>query len=276
MMRSGEFVAGAILLLVIAAGLALDPEEPSSGFRTGRLTANLIEPPSPELPQIDVHTEAIPTGMTERGTSFPIGSDLWFSARHVVNTDCSHVIMVDAKQNFNASIKTLDPNADLALLQAHVPTAAPLAVANLGADQDPPDHAYAFGYPNGALGATADEYLGRTHLRLGGHIAGTAAVLAWTELDRYPGNLDSLSGISGGPMIADNGYVVGDIVAASVRRGRNYTVAPEIMVEAMKGNAVAGEMPVPDILKAPVSLPDAAKAMEQGARILETYCIPQP
>jgi S1-C subfamily serine protease len=277
-MRPTELAAGVVLILVIASGLALDPVEAPSGPRIGRLTANLIQSSRPDIPQVDIQAEAIPTGMTERGTSFPLGNDLWFSARHVVNADCAHVILVNGGKNFYAGIKSLDQNADLALLQVHVPAAVPMPVAALGLDEDPPEHAYAFGYPQGVLGATSDEFLGRTRLRLGGHLAGTSPVLAWTEVDRYPNDLDTLAGISGGPMVSENGYVVGDIVAASVRRGRNYTVAPEILADdAGEGtgvNSPRDAKPIPEIVKSPVSLADAAKAMEQSARIVQTYCIP--
>jgi serine protease Do len=185
--------------------------------------------------------------------------------------------MIVNGKNVDAKIAYLDSGADLAALRAHVPSVPALALADLKS-ADPTDHGYAFGFPQGTLGATADEYIGRTKLKLGGHLEGTAAVLAWTEIDRYPPDFDSIAGISGGPIIDANGYVVGIIVAASVRRGRNYTVAPEILLAAEKDAAhdqsIPDQKPATNVVTPPVSLLNSAKALDQSARIVETYCIP--
>jgi serine protease Do len=251
----------------------------TNGAHRTRLTSDLIHPsmvPSADLPLVDITTSKIPDGLTERGTSFYVGNGLWFAARHVVNTDCARIIMIVDGKNVDAQIVYLDENADLAILRAAVPSVPALAITD--PESDPTDHAYAFGFPQGLLGATADSYLGRTRLKLGGRLAGTAPVLAWTELDRYPAELDSLAGISGGPIVDANGYVVGIMVAASVRRGRNYTVAPELLVEAerqaRRGAPDPTRQPAHDVVASPVALAKSAKMLEQNARIVLTYCIP--
>jgi hypothetical protein len=97
--------------------------------------------------------------------------------------------------------------------------------------------------------------------------------LAWVETKRYPDDIDSLAGISGGPMIDDD--VVGIMVAASVRRGRNYSVAPEILraIEQQLG-AEPRQKSVRDVLGKPVALDVAASKLSKSSRIAETCCIP--
>ena len=267
-------------LIFIALSTALAAGSYSIGVHRNRLTSDLIPysmVSSGDLPPVDIATEKIPDGLTERGTSFYLGDDLWLSARHVVNNECARVIMVVAGKNVAARIKYLDENSDLAILQAHVPSVTAMPI-ELTATEDN-EHGYAFGFPQGSLGATADEYLGRTRLKLGGFLSGDAPVLAWTETERYPADLDLLAGISGGPMLDEKGNVVGIIVAASSRRGRNYTVAPEILLEAERQSAgedsIPGQNPARDIVVPPVVLTASARGMDESHRIVETYCIPR-
>jgi S1-C subfamily serine protease len=246
-------------------------------------TAQLVHPPS-SAPNaevanalITVEVRKIPEGYTERGTSFALGNGLWLTARHVVGNDCGQIIMIVDGKNVSASIKYLAPEADLAVLEA--PGAGsepgfPIEHANETEGQS----AFAFGFPQGTLGGTQDVLIGRAKLRLRGHLSGTAPVLAWIEIERYPNGLDSLGGISGGPMLDERGNVVGIIVAASVRRGRNYTVAPEILLDIqhqLGSNAQQQLVPAKDAVTPPVSLEASANTLHRDARIAETYCIPQ-
>ena len=239
-------------------------------------TTDHAAPPSPDPDLFTVDVEGIPAGMTARGTSFPLGRGLWLTARHVVGDDCDKIVLIIDGSNVFATIKYLDPNADLAVLQT-----AAIAVPALPIEvEDPSDDegAFAFGFPKGMLGGTQDQLMGRAHMKLGGRLMGTAPVLTWTELQRYPDNLESLSGISGGPMLDGNGNVIGIIVAASVRRGRNYTVAPEILhkIESELGlvEPRPEEMSARDAVTQPVSLDHSATALSKNARIALTYCIP--
>jgi S1-C subfamily serine protease len=182
-------------------------------------------------------------------------------------------LIIDGR-NVSASVKYLAPAADLAVLEA--PGSG--SHTGLPIEQSPEgevENAFAFGFPRGILGATEDELVGRAKLRLRGHLSGTAPVLAWTETKRYPDDIDSLAGISGGPMIDDSGNVIGNIVAASVRCGLNYTVAPEILREiAHQLGAQFGMSPARDLVSRPVSLASAADTLRRASRIAETYCIP--
>jgi serine protease Do len=232
--------------------------------------------PNSDAPLFTVDIERIPEGMTARGTSFPLGNGLWLTARHVVNEDCEKIVLIIDGSNILAEIKFLDPNADLAVLQAPAGSAPALPIETADVTED--QSAFAFGFPKGSLGATEGKLIGRARMKLGGRLDGTAPVLTWAEIQRFPDSLESLSGISGGPMLDEAGNVIGIIVAASVRRGRDYTVAPEILhaVQQELGLAghQAGQMPARDVVTQPVSLDNSVTAMSKNARIALTYCIP--
>jgi serine protease Do len=240
-------------------------------------TSDTTPPPaSPDPDAFTVDIEGIPQGMTARGTSFPLGNGLWLTARHVVGDDCAQLVLIIDGKNVFATIKYLDPNADLAVLQTPSVGAPPLPIE--AADPTEDESAFAFGFPKGMLGGTEDQLMGRTHMKLGGRLMGTAPVLTWTELRRYPDSLESLAGISGGPMLDENGKVIGIIVAASVRRGRNYTVAPEILhkiLQELASDAPQSDtVPARDAVTEPVALDHSATALSKNSRIALTYCIP--
>lgn len=234
--------------------------------------------PGGEGPLFTVDVEGIPPGFTARGTSFPLGNGLWLTARHFANEECAQIIMIIDGKNVPAHIKFLDPNADLAVLQTATQPGPSLPI-DKAPDVADDQTAYAFGFPSGSLGATEGRAIGHARMKLGGRLDGTAPVVTWAEIRRFPDSLDSLSGISGGPMIDEAGNVVGIIVSASVRRGRNYTVAPEILHAVQSELGLAGpvpnQQPAKDVVTQPVSLEDSVTAMSKNARIALTYCIPQ-
>jgi hypothetical protein len=78
-------------------------------------------------------------------------------------------------------------------------------------------------------------------------------------------------------MLDENGYIVGIIVASSVRRGRSHTVAPEILREIGQKWLPAGppsaSAPAREVSR-PASLLAIAAALSRDSRIAKTYCIP--
>jgi hypothetical protein len=213
--------------------------------RPGRLTADLAAEdvlPGTDSSLLTVPIERIPFGMNVRGTSFPLGRDLWMTARHVATADCDRIVLVVNGTQIDAHIRYLDPNADIAVLETPIASATRLLMAKDAVGSD--EIAFAYGYPHGSLGGTKN---------------------------------DSLKGISGGPMIDRNGDVVGVLVAASVRRGRSYTIAPEILRDIERAPrsfaSTSRDMASAEAIAAPPSLHDAATAMETSARIAETYCV---
>lgn len=232
--------------------------------------------PSPSDPILGVTVEAIPAGKIGLGTSFPVGNGLWLTARHVANGGCQQVLVVVNRAAMPAQIRYLHPQADLALLQTQ-PVAAPiLPIATAELTEGEPG--YSFGFPHDTLGGFSASLMGRSRMQLGGRLQGTAPVLAWAEERRFPDTLEALSGISGGPMLDDSGNVVGIMVAVSARRGRTFSVAPEILRDLRQsfGLSVPSSLapPVSEVATQPVSLENAANAMRRDARIVETVCQP--
>ena len=113
-------------------------------------------------------------------------------------------------------------------------------------------------------------------MKFSGRLSGVASVLAWAETARFPDGLETVKGMSGGPMLDAGGAVIGIFVATSVRRGRNYTVAPEIIRATQ--NEVFGE---PRTLvpafegDPPVALAGAAGSLAGKARIAKVFCDPE-
>jgi hypothetical protein len=84
-------------------------------------------------------------------------------------------------------------------------------------------------------------------------------------------------------MLDEDGTVIGISVAASDRRGRIFTVAPEILHEiaaevpafrAGRGEAPAPEGRVREVGVKPVSIIDVATALNRSGRIAKTACVP--
>lgn len=69
-------------------------------------------------------------------------------------------------------------------------------------------------------------------------------MLAWAEHGRIPMGDGTLSGISGGPVFAEDGHVVGVNSAATDRRGRILTTAPDAMMRLVVASRAVGDRPV--------------------------------
>jgi serine protease Do len=229
---------------------------------------------SPGDPLFNVTVEPFRPGMVSAGTAFSIGSGLWLTARHVANRGCRQIVLLVDGVRTLAEIVFLHPNADLAVLRTsrRAAPALPLSAAPLTEGET----GYAFGFPGGNLGGTEDSLMGRARMHLGGRLEGTAAVLTWAEIRRDPDTLEALGGISGGPMFDENGYIVGIFVASSVRRGRNHTVAPEMLRDIpSEASLFPGRtMPAGEVAAHPVSLLATAAALSRDSRIAKAICIP--
>jgi serine protease Do len=235
--------------------------------------------PDAEDPAFGVTVANIPPGKLALGTAFAVGRGVWLTARHVANSGCARVVMVIGGTNVLAQIGYLHPEADLALLRtkSQAMPVLPLSTATPAYGET----GFSFGFPSGTLGGAEGKLMGRARMQLGGRLAGNAPVLAWAEVRRFPDSLESLGGMSGGPMLDEDGTVVGISVAASDRRGRIFTVAPEVIrtVAAevpsfVAGRASADDEPVREVGMPPVSLIDVATELSADSRIAKTYCVP--
>lgn len=231
---------------------------------------------APSDPLFSVATESLPPGEVAFGTSFAVAPGAWLTARHVANGECQRVILIVNGRKVPAQIAYLHPQADLALLKTANASGPALPLETGDVEQN--EIGYSFGYPKERLGGTADRLMGRSRMRLSGEINGTGPVLTWAEVARYPDDLPALSGMSGGPVFDSEGKIIGIMVAASVRRGRVHTVAPEILQATEQSFALtaasANAAPVGEIARQNVSLSETASALHRSARIVPTYCVP--
>ena len=244
-------------------------------------TPERVRRPLPEAdsddPIFSVKTEVIPPHEVGIGTSFPVGAGLWLTARHVANADCRRLVFIRGKSAVPAQIKYLDPQLDLALLQSQSLDAPALPFSSAAVEEG--ETGYSFGYPHGDLGGYEASLLGRSRMQFEGRLQGTTPVVVWAEARRFPEDLEELGGISGGPMFDTGGNIIGITVAASIRRGRTFTVAPEILHDIAQRFALAaaapGDQPAQEVEAQPVQLGDVAAALAKNARIVETICVPQ-
>ena len=230
---------------------------------------------APDDPLFSVETEALQPDEVALGTSFPVAPGTWLTARHVANGDCHSVVLVVNGRKVRAQIAYLHPQSDLALLKTPNVNGPALPLETGGVEQN--ESGYTFGFPKERLGATQDRLMGRSRMKLGGEINGTGPVLTWAEVVRYPSDLPALSGMSGGPVFDEQGKIVGIMVATSVRRGRIYTVAPEVLQAAEQSFKLtdASAEPVSEVAADKVALSETASALYKSSRIVPTYCVPK-
>jgi serine protease Do len=286
-----RFVVAALLVLGVV--LAFGRQGPETGRRPLLLEQTAPRPlpttppalpervrrpplldPAQSDPIVEVQSHDPGSGTVLLGTGFSVDRrGIWITARHVASRVCGQVVMVIGGRQTRATIAYLHPEADLAILKTGTGAPSlPFSRDRLALDQT----GFSFGYPAGVLGATQDALMGRTRMHLGGRLSGITPTLTWAEERRFPETLESLGGMSGGPMLDAQGRVIGVVVAASTRRGRVHTVAPELLqqVEQQTGlfaasrNDDAGE----EIVESLGGLRLVASELSQNARIAKIYC----
>lgn len=279
-MRLGNDTLGlviAVLALLVGALTAGDSDDRSDGPDPGASVRRppattppagmALPPPSSQDPVIRIE---LGPKTNSSGTAFPVGRDVWMTARHVVD-DCAKVGIVTAP---NRAVRggevVVHQNADLALFRAPV-RAAPVAVA--GDELRIGQAGYHFGFPRGEPGAMRSTLLGRGVMRESGRYTTREPVLAWAEVQRVPDNDQPLSGISGGPVFDAAGRLVGVHVAGSVRRGRSFTTAPRSMRElwTLTGVTPPAEGPVPALDDA--SFVEVGKRLRRDLVVAKAICV---
>ena len=159
------------------------------------------------------------------GTIFAVSEKgRWLTARHVVQGCRSAVILLGGGQAVRAAVSPR-PSGAVALLSTEgAPAPLPMAV---GRPMRIGQRAFTVGFPQGGPGEIAVRLLGRETLRVKGGAGGVIPVLAWAEVGRTEGLKGGVAGLSGAPMVDEQGRVVGVTLGEKPRRGRIYTTAPE-------------------------------------------------
>jgi serine protease Do len=248
---------------------AQEPATPSPAPQ--RVRRPPLGPPSPSDPASVVAGEK-PLGPTI-GTAFAVDDDgTWMTARHVV-FDCARIGLFRRNQPATrADVVFAHETADLALIRSD-PRGRPLQFVDrrLTLDED----GFALGYPKGVIGAAYFQLLGRSRLQHAGWMGGASPVLTWADVRRFPDDLDTLGGMSGGPVVDDEGRLVGVVVAGSPRRGRQHSLAPELLEEVRKahlaGRAVQAR-PIAEVGQGPEKLREIADAVTRGLRVAQVFC----
>ncbi|MBL6954531.1 MAG: trypsin-like peptidase domain-containing protein [Alphaproteobacteria bacterium] len=200
--------------------------------------------PQPLWPPLTPPRRAGPSGPTievdvgakgsSTGTAFAISPDgWWLTARHVAHGCDALWIQTAPRKGLRVTEVHLHPNADLALLRTRSGRAAlPLASLTQGVPSRG-ESGFSSGYPQGQPGDVQARVIGQARLKSVGRYRINEPILAWAEVSRQPSNLPALGGLSGGPMLNDQGRVVGVLVASSKRRGRVMTTSQSSIHELL-------------------------------------------
>jgi serine protease Do len=247
---------------------ATDPVQVPIKPRTpDRVRRPPVAPPSPDDPVLVVEDSGAPRNKV--GTAFAVDSrGVWFTAKHVVDR-CARLFIESTWGRIPARVAAAHPSADFAVLETSRGGPA-LAVV----DQVPGlgEDGYALGFPAGRLGAEHARLMGRARMSSRGGINGMTPTLGWSEVSRVPESLDSLGGLSGGPMFDETGTVVGVLVAESARRGRVFTAAPELLRGALDDMPRTSRTPFAPVADRPEALSLNAQRAAQEQRIARVVC----
>jgi S1-C subfamily serine protease len=206
-----------------------------------------FDPRSPRRPMPQWSDEAFviedrPGGPADSmGTAFAVDRDgAWLTAEHVTH-DCSRIGLQDGEIAREVSRIFQSREADAALVRDGLPSDHALP---LSGQMPPPGSAgFHMGFPGGRPTLVISELIGPASARRG-RTEETQPVLAWAEVGRLPQGDDTLSGISGGPVFAEDGHVVGVNSAATDRRGRILTAAPDAMIRLVSASRAVNDQPV--------------------------------
>jgi serine protease Do len=227
--------------------------------------------PSPRDPVFIVESpDELPEGAS--GTAFPINArGAWMTAQHVTY-QCAQIGLLAAsgRNVLLARVPYAHPAADVAIITANR-SAPPVTFSDAPLSEG--QAAYSLGYPRGEVGAAYLQLLGRSRTKGGGRMPFASPTLTWAEVERFPRDLDTLGGMSGGPVVDETGQVVGVLVAGSERRGRALSIAPELLQQVRRDFADGGvSQPVDAVRLGPRRLAQIAESAVREQRVGKVYC----
>jgi len=175
------------------------------------------------------------------GTAFAVDRDgAWLTAQHVTH-GCARVGLEDGRFARPVSRVIESREADAALVPDSLPSEAALPLSSRIPQPGTPG--YHMGFPAGEPTLVMSELIGEASARRGRSDL-TQPILAWAEQGRIPDGDGTLSGISGGPVFAEDGHVVGVNSASTDRRGRILTTAPDAVTRLTAASRAVDERPV--------------------------------
>ncbi|MEC3951271.1 S1 family peptidase [Sphingobium sp. HWE2-09] len=175
------------------------------------------------------------------GTAFAVDRDgAWLTAQHVTH-GCARVGLEDGRFARPVSRIVESREADAALVADSLPSVAALPLSSRIPQPGTPG--YHMGFPAGEPTLVISELIGEASARRRRSDV-TQPILAWAEKGRIPSGDGTLSGISGGPVFAEDGHVVGVNSASTDRRGRILTTAPDAIARLTTASRVVDERPV--------------------------------
>lgn len=228
-----------------------------------------LPPPSAYDPEILVDVGPVSSGL---GSAFAISEDGWWvTARHVVDA-CQRVGLIVSR---GAAAPVEDVKvalfADLALLKTK-PTPAALALDTSERQFQVGQRAFHVGFPQGRPGEAYSRLIGRETLVARGRYESEEPVLAWAELGRTGDLHGTLAGMSGGPVIAANGQVIGVTVAESGRRGRIYTASPSSLLRLLRVEQVEADG-APGPRMTPANYGQESDNLRRALAVAQVICI---
>ncbi|THD74351.1 MAG: serine protease [Phenylobacterium sp.] len=224
------YAAVVVALLIAAVSRRERTNAPPAPPPVAEAEGALLGPASPFDPSVvvEVATKAEPAS----GTTFSIAdTGVWVTARHVVDGCTQTAIVVGPGRGVAAKV-AIDPQGEAAILTTD--GGAPPLPLNLGAPLRRGERAFHPGFPQGQPGEATSRLLGRETLVVRGRGARLEPVLVWAEAGRTEGLKGTLGGLSGAPVLDDQGRVIGVTIAEAPRRGRIYTTVPETVQGALQ------------------------------------------
>lgn len=219
----------------------------SGNVRVPRLEVEQYDPRSPRRPMPDWSDEQFliedrgDAPADSMGTAFAVDRDgAWLTAQHVTH-GCARVGLQDGRFARPVSRVIESREADAALVRDGLPSSAALPLSKRAPRAGTPG--YHMGFPAGEPTLVMSELIGEANARRGRSEL-TQPVLVWGERGRIPGGDGTLSGISGGPIFAENGHVVGVNSASTDRRGRILTTAPDAIARLTTASRAVDDTPV--------------------------------
>ncbi len=249
-MNGSTKIAIFILIIVVIAG---EISSPDSGSGQGKVRPRIIIPeeqslpPMPDIvaegigivgppssfdPIITIEEAAKDANQQFTGTAFSIDKrGLWITARHVTD-GCDNLFLLRPNRRAVKVVGVAQhDHADVSILHTEGGAVA------LPIDYNAPifnQEGFHFGFPRGEPGEVYSRLVGRRTIMTTGVRKSKETVHVWAEKIRNPDNDLALGGISGGPILNEQGSVVGVHVAGSVRRGRSFSSMPSKITDLLE------------------------------------------